>query len=174
MEFPRLGVKSELQLPACATDPSHICNLYPAHGNNGSLTHWGRAGIKPTSSWILVGFISAKPQWELLAILSIDSRRTLWGWYYGSLCWQLGKQRTEWLKAGLRPNNQHPNPGGRLQTHWDSATLPKCFVVQPPHTYTLTQSCDAEHTPYATVEIIFLGTNIYWEKFLQIKKVAIF
>ena len=33
MEIPRLGVESELQLPACATatttwDPSHVCNLH--------------------------------------------------------------------------------------------------------------------------------------------------
>ena len=31
VEVPRLGVKSELQLPACATaaqDPSHICDLH--------------------------------------------------------------------------------------------------------------------------------------------------
>ena len=27
-----------------------------AHGNAGSLTHWARPGIKPLSSWMLVGF----------------------------------------------------------------------------------------------------------------------
>ena len=27
-----------------------------AHCNTGSLTHWARPGIKPESSWILVGF----------------------------------------------------------------------------------------------------------------------
>ena len=57
MEVPRLGVKSELQLPpytiATATrDPSSICNLHTAHGNTGSLTHWARAGIEPKSLWI--------------------------------------------------------------------------------------------------------------------------
>ena len=30
-----------------------------------SLTHWARPGIKPASSCILVGFITAKPWWEL-------------------------------------------------------------------------------------------------------------
>ena len=40
MEVPRPGVQSELQLPACTT----------AHGNAGSLIHWGRPGIKPSSS----------------------------------------------------------------------------------------------------------------------------
>ena len=36
-----------------------------AHTNSGSPTHWARARIEPTSSWILVGFISAVPQQEL-------------------------------------------------------------------------------------------------------------
>ena len=38
-----------------------------AHGNVGSLTHWLRPGIKPTSSWILVGFVSSEPWRELLS-----------------------------------------------------------------------------------------------------------
>ena len=39
------------------------------------LTHWVRAVIKPTSSWILVGFISTAPQQELLRnFLSRDFR----------------------------------------------------------------------------------------------------
>ena len=29
-----------------------------AHGNAGSLTHWARPRIKPTSSWILVRFVN--------------------------------------------------------------------------------------------------------------------
>ena len=36
-----------------------------AHGNTGSLTHWVRSGIEPTTSWFLVGFVSAEPQQEL-------------------------------------------------------------------------------------------------------------
>ena len=55
--------------------------LHHSHGNSGSmphlqltaqlmamprsLTHWARPGIQPTSSWILVGFISVVPQPEL-------------------------------------------------------------------------------------------------------------
>ena len=42
MEVPRLGVKSELQMPAYAT----------AHSNTGSLIHQPRPGITPTSSWM--------------------------------------------------------------------------------------------------------------------------
>ena len=36
-----------------------------AHSNTRSLTHWVRLGIQPASSWILVRFVSAEPQWEL-------------------------------------------------------------------------------------------------------------
>ena len=44
MRVPRLGVKSELQLPAYTTltatwDPSRVCDLTTAYGNAGSLTH---------------------------------------------------------------------------------------------------------------------------------------
>ena len=37
-----------------------------ARGDGRSLTHRARPGIKPTSSWILVGFVSTEAQWELL------------------------------------------------------------------------------------------------------------
>ena len=55
--------------------------LYHSHSNNGSepylqptpeltamtdpLTHWARPEIKPASSRILVGFVTAEPWWEL-------------------------------------------------------------------------------------------------------------
>ena len=68
MEVLRLGVKSELQVLAytIATttwDPNYVCDL---HCNARSLTHWVRPGIKPATSWLLVGFVSTVPQWELL------------------------------------------------------------------------------------------------------------
>ena len=34
--------------------------------NTRSLTHWARPGIEPPSSWTLVEFITAEPQWEPL------------------------------------------------------------------------------------------------------------
>ena len=55
MEVPRLGVESELQVLAYA-----IATATPE-----SLTHWARPGIKPESSWILVGLITTEPRWEL-------------------------------------------------------------------------------------------------------------
>ena len=36
-----------------------------AYGSARSSTHWERPGIKPTFSWILVGFITTKAQQEL-------------------------------------------------------------------------------------------------------------
>ena len=57
MEVPRPGVESELQLLAYTTAT--------AHSNAKSLTHWAKPGIEPTSSWILVSFITAEPQQEL-------------------------------------------------------------------------------------------------------------
>ena len=46
-----------------------------AHGNAGSLIHWERPGIEPTSSWIRVRFISAEPQWGLpsFTLLNLES-----------------------------------------------------------------------------------------------------
>ena len=41
-------------------------NYTTAHGNAGSLIHWMRPRIEPASSWLLVGFVSAAPQWQLL------------------------------------------------------------------------------------------------------------
>ena len=63
MEVPRLGVKSELQLPAYTTatatpDLSCVRANTIAHVNAGSLTHWVRPGIEPAFSWIIVGFIT--------------------------------------------------------------------------------------------------------------------
>ena len=67
MEVPRLGV-----------DQSYSCQPTPepqqrriqaqgatAHGNAGSLTQGARPGIEPESLWMLVGFASTEPRWEL-------------------------------------------------------------------------------------------------------------
>ena len=35
------------------------------HSNAGSLTHWVKPGIKPATSWLLVGLVSAVPWQEL-------------------------------------------------------------------------------------------------------------
>ena len=50
----------------------HLQPTPKAHCNAGSLINWVRPGIEPSSSWILVGFITTEPQWELPIILSFD------------------------------------------------------------------------------------------------------
>ena len=53
------GSQARVQIRAVAA------SLHHSHSNAGSLTHWPRLGIVPSSSWILVGFVSTEPQWEL-------------------------------------------------------------------------------------------------------------
>ena len=71
VEVPRLGIEPALQLPALTPQPQQrriwaaSATYTTAHDNAGFLTHWARPGIKPTSSWILVGFVTTKPQREL-------------------------------------------------------------------------------------------------------------
>ena len=47
MEVPRLGVKLELQLPACTTATAWSVTYTPAHGSAARLTHWLGPGIEP-------------------------------------------------------------------------------------------------------------------------------
>ena len=42
-------------------------NYTRAHGNERSPTHWARPGIEPSSSQILVGFVSTAPQQKFLS-----------------------------------------------------------------------------------------------------------
>ena len=72
MEIPRLGVQSELVGLWLDTPQPQRCRIWAmsatyttAHGNAASLTHWERPGIELVTSWLLVGFVSAVPQWEL-------------------------------------------------------------------------------------------------------------
>ena len=61
-----------------------------AHSNTRSLTHWVGPGIKTASSWILVGFITAEPPWELptLSEVLIIWKPSGWpiGWLILSIC----------------------------------------------------------------------------------------
>ena len=45
--------------------PAASVTYAAAFGSAGSLPHWTRPGVKPASSWLLVGFVSTTPQWEL-------------------------------------------------------------------------------------------------------------
>ena len=77
MEVPRLGLKSELHLPAhtiatatATQDPRCICDLQHSSWQcRIPLTQCARPGIEPTSSWILVGFVTAEPwrnSWKII------------------------------------------------------------------------------------------------------------
>ena len=124
MEIPRLGVQSDLLLPAYARatatpDPSFVCDLHHSSGNAGSPTHWARPGTKPESSRILIGFVSATPQRELLS--SVFMLRN-----YGSytLMWNCLVMRSS--KIGLY--KMVPNCFPRLLYQITcSLAVPKCF-----------------------------------------------
>ena len=42
--------------------------LNHSHSSAGSLTHWARPGMETTTSWFLVGFVSAQPQRKLHSV----------------------------------------------------------------------------------------------------------
>ena len=63
MGVPRLGVISELQLPAYATDtamrdPSLICDLHHSSLQCQILNPLSEARVEPASSWIIVGLVT--------------------------------------------------------------------------------------------------------------------
>ena len=73
MDVPRPGVVSELWLWASTTARqlgiwAASMTSTTAHCSTRSLTCWTRPGVEPTSSWILVGFLSSEPQGELWKI----------------------------------------------------------------------------------------------------------
>ena len=85
MEVPRVGVESEPQQPAyviatATRDPSLICNLHHSSQQCRILNPL-RPGMEPASSWILVGFISTTPQWEL-------PRWSFYSTYFFCCCFQ--------------------------------------------------------------------------------------
>ena len=63
MEVPRLGIESELYSWQPTPQPQQgqiwaVSATYTAaHSNTQSLTHWGRPGIEPATSWMLDTFL---------------------------------------------------------------------------------------------------------------------
>ena len=53
---------------ATTQDPSPVCDLYHSSWQCRILNPLSEPGIKPASSWILVGFVTTEPQWKLLII----------------------------------------------------------------------------------------------------------
>ena len=63
MEIPRLGIQSELQLPAYTTvtatwDLSCVCSLHCSLWQHRILNPVSEPGMEPSSSWILVRFVT--------------------------------------------------------------------------------------------------------------------
>ena len=70
MEVPRLGIESDLQLPAYTTatatqDLSRVCDLHRCSWQHQILNPLSEAGIESATSWFLVRFVSASPLWEI-------------------------------------------------------------------------------------------------------------
>ena len=102
MEVPRLGVESELLLPAYTTatampDPSHICDLHHSSGQWWILNPLSEARIKPATSWFLARFVSTAPWRELLRASISDSLLTPWWESLSSLL------QTTWLNILFFP-----------------------------------------------------------------------
>ena len=56
---------SLLTIATATWDLTCVCSLHNSSWQCWSLIHWARPGIKPVSSWKLVRFIPAAPQWAL-------------------------------------------------------------------------------------------------------------
>ena len=76
-----------------------------AHGNARSLTHWERPGIKPATSWCIVGFISTAPPWERHQRNILRSTTTLPQNKQEKLKAKIQKTKTlsYWPKLAFRP-----------------------------------------------------------------------
>ena len=64
MEVPSLGVELELQPLGIQVMSASLWPTSQFMAPPRSLTHWVRPVIEPTSSQILVGFVTTEPQWE--------------------------------------------------------------------------------------------------------------
>ena len=76
------AVAAGLHTATARPDTSGVCDLHHSSRQRGSLTHWTRPGIDPATSWILVGFISAEPQWELLFVFVLTLSKRAFNFLY--------------------------------------------------------------------------------------------
>ena len=74
-------------------------SLHHSHTNTGSPTYWARPGIEPASSWILVGFPSAVPQWELPLVFIF-------------ICFLVGNKMKLWTEEILVLSSEVDSLGG--------------------------------------------------------------
>ena len=96
MEVPRLGVQSDCScwptpLPQQHEIQAKSATYTATHGNTRSLTHWARPGIEPTTSWFLVGFVSAVPRRELqigIWFFRLSLPFLILQWWYHATVWE--------------------------------------------------------------------------------------
>jgi len=91
MEVPRLGSNQSYSCwstsqPQQCQIPAMSVTYTASHGNAGSLTHRMKPGIKPATSWFLVGFVSTPPRQELLIFCLFRGAPKAYG---GSQAWGL-------------------------------------------------------------------------------------
>ena len=123
MDVPRLGVKSALQPTPDSQQPqirATSTTYTTAHGNTGSLIHWVRLGIKPASSRILVGFVSAAPQQELLRSLFLFFFFFFFFCIFRAALATYRSQASCWIGAVVGPRHSHRNLGSK-PCHWPTA-----------------------------------------------------
>ena len=89
-------------------DPSCIGSLHHISSNTGLLIHWARSRIEPTSSWILVGFVSTAPKQELpiyIIFLMLSPIMVCRQWSDIGPCailWRTRSKDEAWLKGAYR------------------------------------------------------------------------
>ena len=115
---------------------SLVCDLHHSSWHARSLSHWVRPGIEPTSSWILVGFISAVSQWELqdCDLIFPAVRKELLGEVTPPRSWSGSVQEkpgVSFFFSFLQPHMQHmevPGPGVeselQLQVYTTATAMP--------------------------------------------------
>ena len=118
-EVPRIGVKSELQLPAYPQPQqqgiqamSGTCTT--ALGNSGSLTHWARPGIEPSSSWV---FLTSEPWGELLTCFLNLHHSPLPRTCFSPQPHLYSVAATSLLTSGLHPPSIQHSQASRLPHH---------------------------------------------------------
>ena len=133
-----------------------------AHSNPRSLTHYARPGIESTSSWILVGFITAEPRQELLEFLflikvlfSLPLKfsynalaqivpktfhiRITHACVYIDMVWIM-ERRSEAMPVTILKSNM-TDIKGKGQTHWRGAASPHYLLRRLSHGSFMTVCC---------------------------------
>ena len=115
-----------------------------AHSNARSPMQWARSGVEPTSSWLLVRFVSTAPQWELrwltflfMAIPAAygnswakDQIRTAAASLYHSNTRFL----TQWARLGIESTCVHPHRDNiRSLTPWTTTGTPSVINFRSQH-----------------------------------------